>query len=451
MRPIKPTDENSFNFDKQFRDNLRNGEVTPPAGLWDKLDADLDLQKERVKYNHWYYASVALLLFFAGFNMLSSFNVEEYYAANKLANEHKYDGTYLLAGEHPSQVAGFSYGHYRRINNPINYNFEDNEPLVTVNNYASSRYFTPYIGVNASKFMYGNNKGNHKAPIENRIAKAQTAFTALELQAPANPLYVAYDGKEQLLDEQLIEPTIMAPLKSKGTYNPEDITKHNKPISTLSNIKGLYVGAEYVYTTTRLFQKNSAFYPLLGYDAKYSFQTGYQYGVKVGYHFNHRMALELGWIINSTQGQSFSDNLYGKIPVIGSINLTYTQVPLMFKYKFARMSGITKQPVSFNIIGGFAYSRLKASKMNLNTDRLENISEMVARNEVGVIVGLEYDIYVHKNMFVTFGARTGIYTDTHVFKGYEKEAPRLHNFTVGASAAIHYQLPKRKGKSQLEY
>lgn len=76
MRPIKPTDENSFNFDKHFRDNLRNGEVTPPAGLWDKLDADLDQQKERVKYNHWYYASIALLLFFAGFNLITSFNVE---------------------------------------------------------------------------------------------------------------------------------------------------------------------------------------------------------------------------------------------------------------------------------------------------------------------------------------------------------------------------------------
>lgn len=451
MRPIKPTDENSFNFDKQFRDNLRNGEITPPAGLWDKLDADLDQQQERVKYNHWYYASIALLLFFAGFNMISSFNVEEYYAANRLAQEHKYDGTYLLAGEHPSQVAGFSYSHYRRINNPINYAFEDNEPLVTVNNYANSRYFMPYIGVNASNIMYGTNKLQYNNTGVNRLAKAQTGIAALELQAPVNPLYIAINTKEQLIDKQVVTSIDFAPKKSNATYKKDDISAHNKIISTLGNIKGLYVGAEYVYSSTRLLQKNSAFYPLLGYDAKYSFQSGYQYGVKVGYHFNHKMAVELGWIINSTQGQSFSDNLYGKIPVNGSINLSYTQVPLMFKYKFARMSGITKQPVSLNIIGGFAYSRLKASKMNLNTDRLENIDEMVAQNEVGVIVGLEYDIYVHKNMFVTFGARTGLYTDTQLFKGYEKDAPRLHNFTMGISAAIHYQLPKRKGKSQLEY
>lgn len=451
MRPIKPTDENSFNFDKHFRDNLRNGEVTPPAGLWDKLDADLDQQKERVKYNHWYYASIALLLFFAGFNLITSFNVEEYYAAKKLAKENRYVGTYLLAGEHPSQVAGFSYSHYRRINQPINYNFEDNEPLVTVHDYANSRYFTPYIGVNASNIMYGNTQGKHNANKTNRLAKAQTGLAVLELQAPANPFYIAYNAKEQLLDEQTIAPIDLAPKKSEGTFTKDDIKKNSRPISTLGNIKGFYIGAEYVYTANRLFQKNSAFYPLLGYDAKYNFQTGYQYGVKVGYHFSHRMALELGWIINSTQGQSFSDNLYGKIPVSGSINLTYTQVPLMFKYKFARMSGITKQPMSLNLIGGFAYSHLKASKMNLNTDRLENISEMVARNEVGVIVGLEYDIYVHKNMFITFGARTGIYTDTQFFKGYEKDDARLHNFTIGTSAAIHYQLPKRKGKSQLEY
>lgn len=451
MRPIKPTDENSFNFDKHFRDNLRNGEVTPPAGLWDKLDADLDQQKERVKYNHWYYASIALLLFFAGFNMISSFNVEEYYAAQKLAKENRYVGSYLLAGEHPSQVAGFSYSHYRRINNPINYSFEDNEPLVTVHNYANKQYFTPYIGVNTSNLLYGNTPSKHKAPKTDRLAKAQTGLAALELQAPANPYYIAFTTKEQLLDEQTIAPVDFAPKKSQGNYNAGDITKQHRPISTLSNIKGFYIGAEYVYTATRLFQKNSAFYPLLGYDAKYSFQAGRQYGIKLGYHFNHRMALELGWIINSAQGQSFSDNLYGKIPVSGNINLTYTQVPLMFKYKFARMCGITKQPVSLNIIGGFAYSHLKASKMNLNTDRLENISEMVARNEVGVIVGLEYDIYVVKNMFVTFGARTGLYTDTQFFKGYEKDAPRLNNFTVGASAAIHYQLPKRKGKRQLEY
>jgi hypothetical protein len=451
MRPIKPTDENNFNFDKAFRDNLRNMEVTPPDGLWDKLDADLDIQIERRKYNHWYYAAIAVLIFFAGFNLISSFDIEEYYANKKAETNRSYEGTYLLAGEHPSQIAGFSYSHYQRINYPIDYTFQDNEPLVTVSNYGHNRYFTPYIGVNASNKMYGDNKKPNKQG-KNRLKKAQqSSLAVLELQAPANPMYIAFNGKVELVNSNVIAPTNKALERSKGGYEKDDIISQAKPISTLGNIKGFYVGAEYSYTGTRMFQKNSAFYPLLANDAKYTMQTGRQYGIKVGYHFNHRMALELGWIISSTQGQRFSDNLYGKIPVSGSINLNYTQIPLLFKYKFARMSGFTKQPVSLNVVGGFAYSHLKSSEMNLNTDRLENISQMVTRNELGVIVGLEYDVYMHQNLFVTFGTRTAIFADTKFFKGYEKDEPRLHNFTVGASVAIHYQLPKRKAKGKSEY
>jgi hypothetical protein len=446
MRPIKPTDENNFNFDKAFRDNLRNMEVTPPAGLWDKLDADLDVQIERRKYNHWYYAAIAVLIFFGSFNLITSFDIEEYYASKKAKANRSYEGTYLLAGEHPSQIAGFSYSHYQRINYPIDYTFDDSEPLVTVSNYGRNRYFTPYIGVNASSKMYGDIKRTNKEG-KNRLNKAQQhSLVDLELHAPANPLYIAFTAKNELLNSLTIAPSTLKPQLSKGDYENDDIISNAKPISTLGNIKGLYVGAEYAFTGTRMFQKNSVFYPLLANDAKYNMQAGRQYGIKVGYHFNHRMALELGWIVSSTQGQRFSDNLYGKIPVSGSINLNYTQVPLLFKYKFARMSGLTKQPVSLNVIGGIAYSHLKSSEMNLNTDRLENISQMVTRNELGVIVGLEYDVYLYQNLFVTFGTRTAIFADTQLFKGYEKEEARMYNFTLGASAAIHYQLPKRKAK-----
>lgn len=446
MRPIRPEDEN-FNFDKQFRDNLRNMEVTPPAGLWDKLEGDLDQQRELVKYNHWYYAAIVLLVFFSGFNLISAFDVEEYYAANELAKQNKFDGTYLLAGEHPSQVAGFSYSHYRRINKPLDYAFVDSEPLVTVTNYRENRYFTPYIGTNTSKVMYGKDGQKQNIAANDRFANANSLAGGLELQTPKNA-YLTVSPQQHLLDN---------PAKDKATpAAPEmladgDIVKFRKPVNALGHIKGFYVGGEYVFTNTRMFQKNSAFYPLLGKDAQYTFQRGYQYGVKVGYHFNHRMALELGWIINSAQGQHYSDNLYGKIPVSGSINLTYTQVPLLFKYKFARISGITKQPVSLNLIGGVAYGRLKTSSMSINDDRLEDISEMVSQNELGVIMGVEYDIYAHKNLFVTFGARTGLFADTKVFTGLEKDAPRLRNFSVGVSAAIHYQLPKRKVGGKVEY
>ncbi len=450
MRPIRPNDDENFNFDKQFRDNLRNMEVQPPAGLWARLDGDLDQQREQVKYNHWYYAALVLLLFFAGFNLISAFDVEEYYAANEKAKNAQYQGTYLLAGEHPSQVAGISYNPHRRITKPINYAFADSEPLVTVPTYRENRYFTPYIGANASKAIYANTDKQSLATNDRLTKLNQNNAAALELQAPTNA-YVSIGIKAPQLELPAAE-TLMALQEMTTTLLADgDITKPNKPMNPLGHIKGFYIGGEYVMTATRMFEKNSAFYPLLGKEAKYNLQRGYQYGVKVGYHFNHRMALELGWIVNSAQGQRYSDNLYGKIPVAGSINLTYTQVPLLFKYKFARMSGLTKQPVSLNLIGGVAYSRLKASSMSINDERLEDISEMVSRNEVGVLLGMEYDIYAHKNLYVTFGARAGMFTDTRMFKGMDKEAPRLHNFTMGVSAAIHYQLPKRKPAPKVQY
>ena len=234
---------------------------------------------------------------------------------------------------------------------------------------------------------------------------------------------------------------IKMPLHTKRFTKFE--AKKNSPLS-LPKVKGFYFGGDIGSNQTHLVLKKSAFYPLISNEAKFGMKWGLSYGVKVGYNFNRHVGIEVGCTINSAQGVSYIDNPNGKLPINGEINLTYTHVPVVAKYKMSKVSKLTGQPASLNVIGGIMYSHLKEANMKLNESKLNDVKNLFAANELGVIIGLEYDVYVTPNIFFNFGGKGSISTDVKALPGLSSNKANSYNIMLGLNAGINFQIPNKK-------
>lgn len=458
MRPIRPTNDADNELDGKFKQELRNMQVTPPAGLWDSLSDELDNERERVKYDHWYYAAVLLLIPLTIINLFFSADVDSYYDTIAKGEQigRTYDGTYYVAQEYPAQVSNLSNNYQYYINEPLNmplYNYQETAIYASVGPVRKVRTpYTPYqLWVNGDLggpvYVAGSgNEAKTKRTSHRKAAKDEPGSDFLiALQSPVDAPNTFFASN---LDVPVTE-TFMPLQKEAARINK--ISGKKVPLKTdpLGMMRGFYLGADVSLTSTRLFLSDDALRPLLGKDIIYDFTGGYQYGISVGYNFSNKFAIEAEWIIASKQGQNFVDNRFSKLYIDGVIDLQYTQVPVMLKYKISRLSKLTKKPVALNLVGGIAYSRLRSASITLNEDKIDNAEELFSQNQLGLILAVEYDIYLHKYMFLSLGVRGGFYGDTKYFKTIGQDVPRTYDMLLGVNASLNFQLPKRPKKTKI--
>jgi hypothetical protein len=288
------------------------------------------------------------------------------------------------------------------------------------------------------------------APVMEKIS-AHSLPKHRSVTGPAISLAPLYAEVGEILPDKF---GLKAITLSKLDVGPEDdpLPAYNKKfyhgaisknyVISLPKVKGFYFGVDASVHQNRLFLKEQAFYPLIDKNVEFTFDWGYSYGFSAGYNFSRKFGIETELILNSVQGMSYSDNLFGKIPREGSIRLSYMSVPVMAKYKWCKVSTLTGQPVSFNLVGGVLYNRLRGVEMKINKTELPSADELFATNELGLLLGLEYDMYVHKNFFFTVGARGSISTDVKTI-GRDANA---YNLLLGVNASFNYQLPNLKKK-----
>lgn len=457
MRPIRPTNDADNKLDGKFKQELRNMQVTPPAGLWDALSDELDTERERVKYDHWYYAAVLLLIPLTIINLFFSADVESYYdtMANGQQIGRTYDGTYRIAQEYPAQISDLSDNYQYYINDPLNmtlYNYQETPIYAGVGPVRKIRTpYTPYqMWVNGDlggpTYIAGAGTTKKKRQRHSKIANETSGSDFLiALQSPVAAPNTMFASTVEMPDVETFLPL------QKEAARTKKISGKQIPLKTdpLGMMRGFYVGADVSLTSTRVFLSEDALRPLIGKDIIYDFTGGYQYGISVGYNFSNKFAIEAEWIIASKQGQNFVDNRFSKLYLDGVIDLKYTQVPLMLKYKISHLSKLTKKPVALNLVGGLAYSRLQSASITLNEDKIENAEELFSQNQVGLLLGVEYDMYLNKYMFLSLGVRGSFYGDTKYFKTIGQDVPRTYDMLLGVNASLNFQLPKRPKKTKV--
>lgn len=167
---------------------------------------------------------------------------------------------------------------------------------------------------------------------------------------------------------------------------------------------------------------------------------GYTYGVAMGYEFSNKWGLQMEWIVNSEQGQRFA-----KQAIFNSnnksntdINLTYTYFPVLLKYRNQRMFSLTKQPLVINYIAGIQYGMLKSAEININNPVVQD--DLLQLSSWGFVWGLDYDFYLNKNYFLTFGARSSLSTSSDSkYKPVFPTTNTSNSLLIGLRASFNYQ------------
>lgn len=446
MRPIKPSNESDNKLDAEFKRQFKNMEVAPPPGMWDTIAADLDDEREKVRYDHWYYAALLLLIPLTVVNLFFNFDLEGYYA-NMMDEDggRLYSGTYRVADVYPSQVADLALNDFYYINDPMDLSFFEEEAPVVASTDGGARSRKAFVPLQFA--VEPDFQGLVAATTKQRDEIVNTEPAVVRtFEEPMNLLASIGVNALPSATEPTEEQLPLAPVTNHDKVRKK-VSDKEVPlkVNPLGMMRGFYIGGDMLFNHTRTFLSNGALQPLIGEDITFYRDFGYQYGLSIGYNFSPKVALEAEWIIASMQTQSFLDNRYGKLFINGEMNLTYTQVPLLVKYKVPSISNLTKLPVAFNVYGGVGFSRLKAATIRLNDERVseEASKELFARNELGLLLGMEYDVYLHKYMFLTVGMRSSMFTDIKELKTIGGTDPRTYNFMVGVHASLNFQLPKR--------
>ncbi|MGB0864361.1 MAG: outer membrane beta-barrel protein [Saprospiraceae bacterium] len=198
--------------------------------------------------------------------------------------------------------------------------------------------------------------------------------------------------------------------------------------------EGLYVSAATQWSNSWII--NQAINDELGAAVAPAIDYGKSFGVSAGYKFSPKASIELG-VNHSQQGQRYREIANGER--ITSVDLTYLQIPLTFKYRRKELSNQT--PVSISYIGGLQYSRAIQSPQlaaTLNGEKIADpvvTSDLFVTNEIGVVGGLDWDFYLNKNWSITAGVRGSVGTDmSQPFADGSS-----YNALFGAKAGINYR------------
>lgn len=210
-----------------------------------------------------------------------------------------------------------------------------------------------------------------------------------------------------------------------------------KPKKNKTN--GLYLGSFYSVHNSWLLN-NKALEATKNIDAiHYRFQTGKSYGMLAGIDFSANWGLQAEWVMKSVQGQSFSYRPLESVTNQNTeINLTYTYVPVLVKYKFNRTLKLTGQPAVLNYVGGIQYGTLKSAEINLNNPILQE--NLLKKSLWGVVAGVDYDVYLTPNYFITLGARASFSTSSSKFAQINLPGNSTANQLVwGLRAGFNYR------------
>lgn len=201
--------------------------------------------------------------------------------------------------------------------------------------------------------------------------------------------------------------------------------------------EGLYVSAATQWSSSWII--NQAINDELGAAVAPAIDYGRSFGGSLGYKFSPKASIELG-VNHSQQGQRYREIVQGER--ISSVDLTYLQVPLTFKYRRKELSNQT--PLSVSYVGGLQYSRAIQSPQLAATLNGEKIAapvvspDLFITNEIGVIAGLDWDFYLNKNWSIVAGVRASVGTDmSQLFADGSS-----YNALFGARTGVNYRFAK---------
>ena len=223
-----------------------------------------------------------------------------------------------------------------------------------------------------------------------------------------------------------------------ASYEDDDEMQLIQPDNAIAykdySMRGVYIGASGSYNQTSIIEYGNTFKGARPIQPSLKF--GSSKGLMLGYNFNNKFGIEAEFIYNAIQGQNYVMSEDEQI-VEKSLSLNYDLIPVVAKIKVGRISNITNLPVVLNYTAGIQYGMLREARLPQDKRYEETTEELFTDQDLSVVLGLEYDIFMQENLMLTLGTRGAISTDISTHSGplsyYNKR-----NFVFGLRAGLSY-------------
>lgn len=212
--------------------------------------------------------------------------------------------------------------------------------------------------------------------------------------------------------------------------------------SAVLEFKGIYLSSHVELNNTWAFNHTfkNQFTTMADSKTDYAVDFGKAFGLDVGFQFAPKWAFQSG-IRYSSQGQRYRE-LSSLDKKVTTMRLNYLSIPLTFKHRLNKISG--RKPATLSYVFGTQLSFLQgAPTLNTTsfkegtTDAPEIDETLVAQNELGLVVGVDYDLFLNRNSSWTIGARASVGTDMNTMFA---STPNTYNVLIGVRTAFNFRL-----------
>lgn len=398
----------------KFRDKLYDMEGNPSLRVWDGIEKSL--AKKRTSRN-WIYVGLSVILI-SGISYLG------------------------LSGKRFDKIASASthtVNNQPKITNiPV---IETNKTVVNetppeIKNKVKINNAAPQI-VNISQQIVNPTIETIKSPEKEIITKA-IVNQVIKVKEP-EPLN---EDWRPLLKIQIVSdlvPMHIDPMFRNLVMNFRNTEVENNVRENIYQIQGFHFGVAADLNNTNILKQNN-YNEFNGKNLSTKLTYGGAYGFNLGYDFNSRYGIQTEVLINAAKGQKFADT-YNGMPVSRDISLKYDEVPVFFKYKMSTLSTLTRRPSVVNFIGGFEYGYLLSANENL-MGTVTDITNRFNHNDVSLLAGLEYNLYLGHHFFFALGMR-GSYSLLDINAPGWKLEPgtgSTHNMIFEGNFGVNYLL-----------
>ena len=406
-------DKNLYNsqFDETIKNKLYNYEVEPNAGLWANIEEAIQTDAPVAKKNN---RSKYFLLLLAFASLIGISATSSFYILNNQSGKVEVKNNSIDA----SQFA-------------MNYN---------------------QANTTSTNVQIANNNltAAEKYKIEGVIiASDNTKHIFITTIAPTN-LTISTIAAENRISNYKEVPSMLLTTINKPNNNIafNQSKQEEEPIfkTNHTNSKGIYLGAN-AQVFTNIIPKNNSQNKMFGNNVQYTPSFCYKAGLIVGYNISNKVALQTG-VNYIRKTNSYVGHLYDAVNK-GKLNLSYVEMPLTVKYK-TNWVGKNQKANAVNVFAGLSYAYLVRAEAMMNNQKFKhynnknyNAKEYLPNHQLNFVAGVEYQIYVRKNIALSFGAEANYGGSASEINNWtQKNTTAFTNVGVGFNTAITFSTKK---------
>jgi len=420
----------SKKFDKLIKQKIENLKIAPSNTLWEKIEKELD-KKDNIKpfiipfwsfplFKRTIAASVIFLLGGITTYMFlnKSTSTTHISSIEKNTIETNLNETKYITKEVENKSTNSVANNNKKSNtsNSININL-NTKPLLSNNTNFSGKTDlvvnqnnsnNNFVNTNKSSNLIGNYVWVYDKELKayNVLLKSNIIEKELENKQIAKLSNLEFEKTTSFMSIEDKEESKEEKVEVLEIQDEDDSYKQFKTKVRKLNYQGFWIGPNVGYQSVFIANKH---------------YSGGSFGIDIGYDFGRSIGIQSGiqYSINSRILEKINEE--GIMEDYKS-EFNGVHIPLMLRYKFTKLTQIYSNPLSFNLIAGLDYSYV-------NTKNL---------NQLGLILGTEYDIFTQADLMLTFGIKAGIYNNLNLNKLNIPENINRYNYTLNAYLSVRF-------------